>query len=55
MMKVKYHKCGDMQICKYNSGIQKKFENSSTKSSTSFVDMHYMQNNGKTFEMSFDD
>ena len=33
----------------------KKFENSSTKSSTSFVDMRYMQNNGKNFEMSFDD
>ena len=33
----------------------KGFENSSTKSSTSFVDMRYMQNNGKKFFMSFDD
>ena len=36
-----------MEICKCDSGIQKGFENSSTKSSTSFVDMRCMQNNGK--------
>ena len=45
----------NVEICKCDSSIQKGFENSSTKSSTSFVDMRYMQNNGKNFEMLFDD
>ena len=48
-------KIPEMWICKCDSGIQKRFENSSTKSLTSFTDMRYMQNNGNFFEVSLDD